>query len=112
MWYVTIGKCQFSVVLLLKDMMASPMAFAATHYIWSTKTVPSIVEKPLSVTSFQEFIHFNPSENATLDITLSNTAKVNYNVELVITPSDPEYQQTHVQVNNQTYTIVPEGNTI
>jgi uncharacterized membrane protein len=112
MRYVTIGRYQFSVILLLIAVVASPVAFAASYYIWSTKTVPFSVEEPLSVTSFPESIHFNPGENATLDITISNTANVNYTVELVITLSDPNYQQAYVQASNQTYTIVPGENTI
>jgi uncharacterized membrane protein len=112
MRYITIGRYQFSVILLLIAVIASPVAFATSYYIWSTKTVPFSVEEPLSVTSFPESIHFNPGENATLDITISNTANVNYNVELVITLSDPNYQQTYVQASNQTYTIVPGENTI
>ena len=112
MRYITIGRYQFSVILLLIAVVASPVAFAASYYIWSTKTVPFSVEEPLSVTSFPESIHFNPGENATLDITISNTANVNYNVELVITLSDPNYQEAYVQTSNQTYTIVPGENTI
>jgi uncharacterized membrane protein len=112
MRYITIGRYQFSVILLLIAVVASPVAFAASYYIWSTKTVPFSVEEPLSVTSFPESIHFNPGENATLDITISNTANVNYNVELVITLSDPSYQQEYVEVSNQTYTVVPGENAI
>jgi uncharacterized membrane protein len=112
MRYITIGRYQFSVILLLIAVVVSPVAFAASYYIWSTKTVPFSVEEPLSVTSFPESIHFNPGENATLDITISNTANVNYNVELVITLSDPNYQEAYVQTSNQTYTIVPGENTI
>lgn len=112
MRYVTIGRYQFSMVLLLITVIAGPVAFAASYYIWSTKTVPFSVEEPLSVTDFPASIHFNPGENATLDITISNTANVNYNVELFITLSDPDYQQTYVQTSNQTYTIAPGENTI
>jgi hypothetical protein len=112
MRYVTIGRYQFSVILLLIAVIASPVAFAATYYVWSSKTVPFSVDEPLSVTSFPESIHFNPGENATLDITISNTANVNYNVELVITLSDPDYQQAYVEVSNQTYTVFPGENAI
>ena len=112
MRYVTIGRYQFSVVLLLIVVVASPIAFAASYFVWSTKTVPFSVDEPLSVTAFPTEIHFHPGQNATLDITISNSANVNYNVELVITLSDPEYQQAYVEVSNQTYTIVPGENAI
>jgi hypothetical protein len=112
MRYVTIGRYQFSVVLLLIAAVASPIAFAASYFVWSTKTVPFTVDEPLSVTAFPTEIHFHPGQNATLDITISNSADINYIVRLDITLSDTSYQQAYVQVSNQTYTIVPGDNTI
>lgn len=112
MRYVTIGRYQFSVVLLLVVVIASPLAFAASYYIWNSKTVPFTVDEPLSVTEFPSSIHFHPGQNATLDITISNSADINYFVQLVITLSDTSYQQSYVQVSNKTYTIVPGDNAI
>ena len=112
MRYVTIGRYQFSLVLLLIAIVASPAAFAASYYIWNSKTVPFTIDEPLSVTAFPESIHFHPGQNATIDITISNSADSNYYVTLSITLSDTSYQQTYVQVSNQTYTIVPGDNAI
>ena len=109
---MTIGRYQFSIVLLLTVAIASPLAFAASYYIWNSKTVPFTVDEPLSVTEFPSSIHFHPGQNATLDITISNSANINYFVQLVITLSDTNYQQSYVQVSNQTYTIAPGDNTI
>jgi hypothetical protein len=111
MRYVTIGRYQFSVVLLLVVAVASPIAFAASYFLWSTRTVPFTVDEPLSVTAFPTEIHFHPGQNATLDITISNSADINYFVRLDITLSDTSYQQSYVQVSNQTYTIIPGDNT-
>jgi hypothetical protein len=112
MRYVTIGRYQFSIVLIVIAVIASPLVFAASYYIWNTKTVPFTVDEPLSVIEFPSSLHFHPGQNATLDITISNSADINYLVELVITLSDTSYQQSYVQVSNQTYTIVPGNNTI
>ena len=112
MRYVTIGRYQFSLVLLLIAIVASPVAFAASYYIWNSKTVPFTVDEPLSVTEFPSSIHFHPGQNATIDVTISNSADSNYYVTLSITLSDTSYQQTYVQVSNQTYTIVPGDNAI
>jgi hypothetical protein len=112
MRYVTIGRYQFSALLLVTAAVASPLVFAATYYIWNSKTVPFTVDEPLSVIEFPASVHFHPGQNATLDITISNSANINYFVKLVITLSDTSYQQSYVQVSNQTYTIVPGNNTI
>jgi hypothetical protein len=112
MRYVTVGRYQFSAVLLLIAIIACPLAFAASYYIWNSKTVPFTVDEPLSVTEFPTEIHFHPGQNATINITISNSADINYFVSLVITLSDTSYQQSYVQVSNQTYTIVPGDNAI
>jgi hypothetical protein len=109
---VTIGRYQFSIVLLLTVAIASPLAFAASYYIWNSKTVPFTVDEPLSVTEFPSSIHFHPGQNATIDVTISNSANINYFVQLVITLSDTSYQQSYVQVSSQTYIIVPGENAI
>jgi hypothetical protein len=112
MRYVTIGRYQISVALLLAAAIACPLAFAATYYIWNTKTIPFTIDEPLSVTDFPTEIHFHPGQNSTLDITISNSADIDYFVTLDIKLSDTNYQQSYVQASNQTYTIIPGDNTI
>jgi uncharacterized membrane protein len=112
MRYVTIGRYQFSLVLLLIAVVASSVAFAASYYLWNSKTIPFTVEEPLSVTYFPTSTHFHPGENATIDITIANSANTNYAVRLTITLSDTTYQQSFVQVSNYTYTIAPGDNDI
>lgn len=109
---MTIGRYQISIILLLIVAIATPLTFAASYYIWNSKTVPFTVDEPLSVTEFPSSIHFHPGQNATLDITISNSANINYFVQLVIALSDTSYQQSYVQVSNQTYTIAPGDNAI
>ena len=110
--YVTIGRYEYSVILLLLVAVACPLAFAATYYMFSSKTVPFIVDEPLSVTAFPSEIHFHPGQNATIDITISNSVNTNFLVMLDIKLSDTNYQQLYVQTSNQTYTIAPGDNTI
>jgi hypothetical protein len=110
--YVTIGRYEYSVILLLVAIIACPLALAATYYIWNSQTIPFTVEEPLSVTQFPTEIHFHPGQNATLDITISNSASINYFVRLDIKLSDTNYQQSYVQASNQTYTILPGDNAI
>jgi hypothetical protein len=110
--YVTIGRYEYSVVLLLIAVIACPIAFAATYYIWSSKTASFSVDEPLLVTQFPTLIHLRPGENSTVDITIANSANTNYEVGLIIALSDTGYQQSYVQVSNLTYTIMPGNSTI
>jgi hypothetical protein len=112
MRYVTIGRYQLSAVLLLIVAIVCPLTFAATYYVWNTKTIPFTVDEPLYVTDFPTEIRFHPGQNVTLDITISNSANTNYIVWLNIQLTDANYQQSYVETSNQTYTITPGDNTI
>jgi len=110
--YVTIGRYQFSVVLLLVAVAASPIAFAATYYLCARKTISVSVDEPLSITNFPSSIHFHPGENETLAITILNVATINYSVILTFTLNDTNYQQSYLQLSNYTYNIVPGTNNV
>ena len=110
--YVTIGRYEYSVILLLIAIIACPLAFGATYYIWSSQTASFSVDEPLSVIEFPDSIHFHPGENATMNIVIGNSATINYQIRLVITLSDEAYQESHMQASNNTYTISPGNNTI
>ena len=110
--YLTIGRYEYSVFLLLLIVIACPLAFAATYYLWTSKTASFIVEEPLSVIEFPNDIRFTPGENSTITIVIANSANINYEVYLSITLIDTEYQQSYVQVSNYTYTVTPGNNTI
>ena len=109
---MTIGRYEYSVFLLLLIVIACPLAFAATYYLWTSKTASFIVEEPLSVIEFPNDIRFTPGENSTITIVIANSANINYEVYLSITLIDTEYQQSYVQVSNYTYTVTPGNNTI
>jgi len=109
---LTIGRYEYSVFLLLLIVIACPLAFAATYYLWTSKTASFIVEEPLSVIEFPNDIRFTPGENSTITIVIANSANINYEVYLSITLIDTEYQQSYVQVSNYTYTVTPGNNTI
>ena len=112
MRYATIGRYQFSAILLLVAAIASPLAFAATYYAWSSKMVPFSVDEPLSVADFLASTHLHPGENVTIEVTVANSASTDYDIRLIITLSDPDYQQTYIQECNYTYAIAPGNNTI
>ncbi len=110
--YVTIGRYEYSVFLLLIIAISCPLAFAATYYLWTSKTASFIIEEPLTVTDFPTEIRFTPGANSTINIVIANSANTDYEVQLIITLSDTGYQQSYVQVSNYTYTVSPGNNTI
>ena len=110
--YVTIGRYEYSIFLILIIAITCPLAFAATYYLWTSKTASFTVEEPLTVTEFPTEIRFTPGENSTLNIVIANSGTIDYQVQLIITLSDAAYQQSYVQVSNYTYTVTPGNNTI
>jgi len=110
--YITIGRYQFSMVLVLIAVVSAPLAFAAAYYLWSSRTIPLSIEEPLSVSDFPSSIHFHPGENATIEVVIENVATVSYTVELAITLSDPAYQAVYAQISDYTYEVAPGNNTV
>jgi len=110
--YITVGRYEYSVFLLLIIAITCPLTFAATYYLWTSKTAPFIVEEPLTVIDFPTEIRFTPGQNSTIDIIIANSANADYEVYLSITLSDTQYQQTYVQVSNHTYIVTPGNNTL
>lgn len=108
---VTIGRYQVSIVLLLIVTLTIPIVFAAT-YLWATKTVSLSIDEPLSVIDSPMTIHVHPGENKTLDITISNSAHINYAVRLAFTLNDTAYQESYVTFSNYTFNITPNTNHI
>ena len=103
------GPYQISAALLL-ILLVSPFALGATYYLWSVKNVSFSVDEPLAVSEFPTSFQVHPGENTTLDITIINSATVNYSVVLMFSLNDTTYQQSYVTFSNYTYTITPNAN--
>ena len=110
--YVAIGRYEYSVFLLLLAAIACPIAFAATYHLWTSKTASFTIEEPLSVIEFPTGIRFTPGKNSTINIIIANSANIDYELHLILTLSDTEYQQSYVQVSNHTYTVTSGNNTL
>ena len=108
---ITIGRYQVSLLFLLVVGIASPIVLAAT-YLWTVRIIPFSVDEPLSITDCPTTFHVHPGENKTLDITVRNSATVNYSVTLVFALNDTAYQQSYVTSSNYTYTMMPSTNHI
>lgn len=111
--YVTIRSYQLSLafLLLLIGAILGPIAIALT-YMWAARTTIYVVDEPLSITSFPSAVSTHPGENQTLDITIENSANVDYLVILSFILNDTEYQQTYMSFSNATYTINPGLNNV
>ncbi len=111
MRYVTLGSYQISAALLL-ILLVAPFALGATYYLWSVKNVSFSVDEPLTVSDFPTSFQVHPGENKTLDITILNSATVNYSVILIFSLNDTTYQQSYVTFSNHTYTVTPNTNSL
>ncbi len=109
---MTIGRYQLSIALLLAIILIVPVTVIATTYLWATRTVPFSVQEPLSITSSLTSFTSNPGENRTLDITIQNTASVEYLVTLTFRLNDTTYQESNVQFSNYTYNVTSGTNPI
>jgi uncharacterized membrane protein len=105
--YVTIRRYQVSAILLIATGLVIPLVVVAATYFWASKTIPLSVEEPLTVTNYPATLNTHPGENKTLDITITNSANIDYGVILVLTLNDTVYQQSYVEFSNNTYNIVP-----
>ena len=92
--------------------VSSTVAFGATYYLLTRKTIIISVDEPLSVTVVPSSIHFHPGENQSLAITVQNSATANYSMFLTFALNDTNYQRSYVQFSNYTYNIVPGVNDI
>jgi hypothetical protein len=97
-------------VLLLATCIIVP-ALALT-YLWTTRTLPYVVDEPLSIMNYPSIIRTHPGENSTLNILIENSADVDYSVTLSFAVNNTIYQQTYMQFSNLTYTITPGSNSI
>jgi hypothetical protein len=108
---ITVGRYQLSLLFLVIVAIACPIVLAAT-YLWTVRTIPFTVEEPLSITDWPTTFSVDPGKNQTLDITIENSATVNYSVTLVLTLNDTAYQQSYVTTSDYTYTVMPNTNHI
>ena len=112
MRYVTIGSYQVSLVLMIAILITTSIALGGAYYLWASRTIPVSVEEPLSIASFPTSLSVHPGENQTLDITITNSATVNYSVTLDLALNDTVFQESYVTFSNQTYNVAPGTNQI
>jgi hypothetical protein len=82
----------------------------AVAYMWNTKITVINVPEPLTITDYPATILTHPGENIILNITIVNTASVNYTVTLTLTLNDTAYQNTWVTFGTTTFNINPGTN--
>ena len=111
MRYVTIGRYQVSAILIATVIVTST-ALGGAYYLWASKMITILVEEPLSITNFPTSLNVHPVENRTLDITIVNSATVNYSVTLAFTLNDTLFQESYVTFSNYTYNVTPSTNQI
>ena len=109
---VQVGVYQISVLLILMIIITAGTVATAAWYLFATSSVPLVVEEPLSISNYPSSIHVHPGENKTLDVTILNSANIDYAVTLVFALNDSAYQESYVTFSNLSYNIVPGSNDI
>lgn len=112
MRYVTVGRYQLSVAFLIIILMATSTALGGAYYLWASRTMNVTIEEPLSITDFPISLNVHPGENQTIDVTIMNSATVNYSVTLIFALNDTVFQESYVTFSNYTYNITPSTNQI
>ena len=107
-----VGVYQISVILILMIIIAAGSVVTAAWYLFASSSVPLIVEEPLSISDYSNVIHVHPGENKTLDVTILNSATIDYTVTLVFALNDSAYQEAYVTFSNLSYNIVSGSNAI
>jgi len=108
---IKVGAYQVSIMLLIMIIMAGSVVTIA-WYLFATKSISLIVEEPLSITDYPSSIHVHPGENKTLDITIMNSASINYAVTLFFMLNESAYQESYITFSNFTYNIIPGSNNV
>lgn len=110
---VTVGRYQVSIMFLvvLVAVIVGPIVVAAT-YLWASRIISFVVDEPLSVTDCPTGFRVHPGENRTLDVTIFNSANVDYSVILLFSLNDTVYQESYVVFSNYTYLVEPGSNDI
>jgi hypothetical protein len=111
--YINVRRYQVSSTLfVLVVLVVSAVAAVAATYIWASKMIPLSVEEPLTVTGYPSMLSTHPGENMTLEITIMNSANVEYLVFLAFTLNDTAFQESYTEFSNYTYNIIPGSNQI
>ena len=108
---VRVGAYEVSILLFIIILIAAS-AVTVAWYLFATRINPLMVEEPLSITNYPSTIHTHPGENKTLDITIMNSANVNYAVTMFFTLNESAYQESYITFSNYTYDVIPGSNNV
>lgn len=81
-------------------------------YILASINISVKVEEPLSVVWHPESLSLYPNMTEPFNITVNNSAPVNYLVSLTLSLNDTAYQQAYVTFSNTTYGVIPGLNNL
>ncbi len=95
------------VTVLLASSMIAAFLGSYTLGITQPKTsdIPVTFEEPIVIIDYPKSLNLFPGENRTFDVTIRNQAPVEYQVTLVFTLNDTEYQKDYVTFSDQLYTL-------
>lgn len=77
------------------------------YYVWKTLTIPLEVKEPIEVLDYPTELSLYPGEMKEFNITILNSASVNYSVILGFQLTNITYQADYVTFSDEIYTVLP-----
>jgi len=102
-----VGQYKVPSSLVFTLLLCGITSVIAGNSIWETITLSIEVEEPLSIISYPHKFKLYPGEGVGFNVTVMNTAPIDYTVVLDFSLGDSTYQDKYADFSNETYTVIP-----
>jgi len=106
------GKMKGVPVWVIAALLICLVLGSVVAYFFATVQFSVNVAEPLSVAASPNFLELYPNMTEGFNVTVSNSATVNYLVSIAFSLNDTAYQQSYVTFSNETYTVLPGLNNL
>jgi len=86
--------------------MISGIGTVLGSYIWQTLIIPLEVGEPLEILYYPSELSLYPGETEEFNVTVHNSASVNYSIVLSFSLSNRTYQNNYVVFSHRVYTVI------
>jgi hypothetical protein len=81
-------------------------------YVLQSESIPLEVKEPIELIGYPTAFSLFPGETEEFNVTVQNTASINYSVTLMCSLNDTEYQAKYVIFSSEDYTVNPGTQTL
>lgn len=92
---------------LIAVILTSGISGVLGYYIWKTFTVQVEIKEPIEILHYPSSLSLYPGETKEFNVTVLNSANVNYFVLLIYTMNDSDYQDKFATFKDDTFRVVP-----